>query len=148
MVTAWSPSLPCLGNWPGTWTVLKLKVSSEVMRVPYAALANLSTSPLCYAGAERVTHLSLLNLVSSKACTRELFFFINCQPVPSLTAEGAPWDGYVDGEAASARMLWRDDGSAAGQGNQQSSWSWQSRAKVSSCLQGFICKLFSTSKRK
>lgn len=148
MVTARSPSLPCPENWPGTWTALKLNTNSEVMRVSYTALADLSTSPLCYAGAERVTRLSLLNLVSSKACNRELFFFINCQPVPSLTAEGAPWDGYADQEAASAWMLWRDDGFTVGQGNQQSSRGWERRAKVNTCLQGFICKLSSTSKRK
>ena len=119
MVPARSPSLPCPGNWPGMWPALKLNTSSGDMRLPYAAPADLPTSPLCYPGAERVTYLSLSNLVSSKACYRESFFFINCQPVPSLTAEGAPWDGSADLAApqqTSAWMFRREDGFIEGQG--------------------------------
>ena len=158
MVPARSPSLPCPGNWPGMWPALKLNTSSGDMRLPYAAPADLPTSPLCYPGAERVTYLSLSNLVSSKACYRESFFFINCQPVPSLTAEGAPWDGSADRAAALQTLQLHSKplhgcfagrmGSLRDKGNHQTPWGWESQTKVNPRLQGFPCKLSPTSKRK
>lgn len=152
MVPASSPSLPCPGNWPG----LKRNTSSGDMRLPYTALAELPTSPWCYPGAERVARLSPLNLVSSKACYSELFFFTNCQPVPSLTAEGAPWDGSADQGAALWTLQLHSKplrgcpgmkGSLMDKGNHQSPWVGESQTKVSPCLQGFACKLSPTNKR-
>lgn len=143
MVPASSPSLPCPGNWPGTWPALKRNSSSGDTRLPYTALAELPTSPWCYPGAERVARLSPLNLVSSKACCSELFSFTNCQPVPSLTAEGAPWDGSADQGAALWTLQLHSKplrgcpgmmGSLMDKGNHQSPWVGESQTKVNPLL--------------
>lgn len=76
------------------------------------------TSPWCHPGAERVTQLSLLTPVSSVALPNLLYFFVNCQPVPGLTAEGAPWDGsgdLADPQQASVWTFCRDEGFTEGQ---------------------------------
>lgn len=111
MVPARNPSCSCHGNWEAS--------EQKWNEVPALGTFRCPTSPLCHPGAERVTHLSLLTPVSSVALPSLLYFFVNCQPVPGLAAEGAPWDGsgdLTDPQQASAWTFCRDEGFPEGQG--------------------------------